>query len=68
VLKPYKFIITPICQNVATNGDVLGEEALTNDGQPIVVYGIKALTEFAAKFQAELDQINQPQPEPKKKQ
>ena len=63
-LKPYKFLVTPICQNVDDSGNVCSEQMLSQDNQnqPVVVFGIQQLTDFAAGFQAVIDQINQPEP------
>lgn len=61
MLKPYKFFVTPVCQ-MTENDVVLGEQALTQEGQPIVMFGVQQLTDFAAGFQAAVDQMNNQSP------
>ena len=49
-LRPYKFLITPIAQQIDDTGAVTGEVTLGNGPQPLVVFGCEALAEFAEKF------------------
>jgi hypothetical protein len=54
-LRPYKFIISPVVQQLDDEGDVVGERTLsgTDDAgnpQPIVLYGCEQLVEWAQTF------------------
>lgn len=54
-LRPYKFQIVAICQELDTGERVLGERPVTDaNGHPIEVFGIEGLAEFAATFEASL--------------
>jgi hypothetical protein len=53
-LRPYKFQIVAVCQDVE-DGAVVGEQVVTGtDGQPIVVFGLAGLRLFADGFEDQL--------------
>jgi hypothetical protein len=59
MLRPYKFQIVAVCQQVE-DGQVVGEQIVAGpDGQPLVVYGLDGLREFADTFQAKLADVTE---------
>ena len=53
MLKVYKFQIVVICQEVGDDDAVVGERLITGkDGQPVVVFGMHGLREFADTLEA----------------
>lgn len=61
-MRPYKFQIIAVCQ-VIENEQVVGEQALASeDGQPLVVFGLDGLREFADNFEARISETRDPVP------
>ncbi len=53
-LRPYKFQIVAICQNVEADV-VIGEAVLGGpSGEPVIVFGVDGLREFADSFEERL--------------
>ena len=58
MLRPYKFQIVAICQEINDDGEVTGEQLIAGDGnQPIAVFGLDGLREFADNFEAKLREV-----------
>jgi hypothetical protein len=51
VLRPYKFLIVPVIQEIDTDGNVTNE---VQPQQPDTVYGLRGLHEYAEGFEAVL--------------
>lgn len=51
-LRPYKFVVTAVAQQIDDDGNVTGEA----EAEPVVVYGCAALTEWAEGFPDKLAQ------------
>ena len=60
-LRPYKFQIVPVVQEIDADGNVVGEQTLasTAGGQPVTVFGLDGLRAFADTFQARLEQAEE---------
>lgn len=55
MIRPYKFQIVAICQEVNADGDVIAERPVASaEGQPVEVFGVNGLREFAETFEAKL--------------
>lgn len=55
MIRPYKFQIVAIVQEVDEDDRVIGERPVTaGNGQPIEVFGVDGLVEFAKGFDARL--------------
>lgn len=57
-LRPYKFLVQPVVQQVDEEGNVVGEVFAAGGPQnePIVLFGVKALEEWARDFPKNLVQ------------
>jgi len=51
MLRPYKFLVTPVIQQVDDNGDVVSE---ASPEQPDVIFGVQQLARYAEIFEEEL--------------
>jgi hypothetical protein len=51
VLRPYKFLIVPVIQEIDAEGNVTNE---VQPQQPDTVYGLRGLREYAEGFEAVL--------------
>lgn len=49
-LRPYKFVVQAIAQEIAEDGTVVGEA----EASPVVVYGCDALAKWADEFPGKL--------------
>lgn len=53
VLRPYKFLVAPVMQQVDEDGTVIQE---IQPREPDVVFGVEALLRYAEGFDAALEQ------------
>lgn len=61
-LRPYKFQIVAVCQQVEDDG-VVGEQVVGGpDGQPVTVFGVDGLHAFADSFEQKLKEADSPNP------
>lgn len=61
-LVPYKFEIVAICHVLDESDNIIAEQPVarqTENGlQPVVVFTVNGLTDWALGFQKQIDQIN----------
>jgi len=51
MLRPYKFLVVPVVQELDEDGNVTGE---VSPEQPVVVFGVEGLQRFADGFELDL--------------
>lgn len=56
ILRPYKFQVVPVCQKLE-DGKVVGEQIIAAGDQPVTVFGVDGLREFAEGFEAKLAEL-----------
>lgn len=58
MLKPYKFLVQAIVQQVDDDGTVVAELGIggQQQGEPAVLFGVDSLVEWAREFPAKLDE------------
>lgn len=50
-LRPYKFRVQAVVQEIDDQGNVIGERSVTaTPGEPFEIYGCEALSEWATAF------------------
>jgi hypothetical protein len=54
MLKPYKFLIQAVAQQIDDDGNVVGESVISANGEPFTVFGCDSLAEFATAFPGKL--------------
>lgn len=53
ILRPYKFLVVAVVQQVEDD-EVVGEQQIAAQGQPVEVFGVEALKRWADNFLASL--------------
>lgn len=49
-LRPYKFQVVAVVQEIGEDGQVVGEQTVSAGGQPFTLFGVEALREWADAF------------------
>jgi hypothetical protein len=62
-LVPYKFEVIAVCHVVDEDGNIVAEQPVgrpTQDGgmQPVTVFSVSGLADWAAGFEGQLERIN----------